>query len=102
MNIILLLLFMPAEKSKKQTQYNTIIILNNLLSKAFLAVCIVHYTSMMSSTNAAATMDMTVKLGITLPRSIIQKIDNKRGDIPRSRFIRSAIESYLDKGMSKK
>jgi metal-responsive CopG/Arc/MetJ family transcriptional regulator len=40
-------------------------------------------------------MDMTVKLGITLPKSIIQKIDNKRGDIPRSRFIRRAVERYL-------
>jgi metal-responsive CopG/Arc/MetJ family transcriptional regulator len=58
-------------------------------------MCIVHYTSMMSSTNAAATMDMTVKLGITLPRSIIQKIDQKRGDIPRSRYIRRAVERHL-------
>jgi metal-responsive CopG/Arc/MetJ family transcriptional regulator len=57
---------------------------------------------MISSTNAAATMDMTVKLGITLPKSIIQKIDQRRGDIPRSRYIRRASESYLDKGMSKK
>jgi len=40
-------------------------------------------------------MDMTVKLGITLPKSMIQKIDQKRGDIPRSRYIRRAIERYL-------
>ncbi len=40
-------------------------------------------------------MDMTIKLGITLPKSIIQKIDNKRGDTPRSRYIRRAIESCL-------
>jgi metal-responsive CopG/Arc/MetJ family transcriptional regulator len=65
-------------------------------------MCIVHCTSMTSSTIAAATMDMTVKLGITLPKSMIQKIDQKRGDIPRSRFIRRAVESFLDKGMSKK
>jgi metal-responsive CopG/Arc/MetJ family transcriptional regulator len=50
---------------------------------------------MTSSTIAAATMDMTVKLGITLPKSIIQKIDNKRGDIARSRYIRRAIERYF-------
>jgi metal-responsive CopG/Arc/MetJ family transcriptional regulator len=50
---------------------------------------------MTSSTIAADIMDMTVKLGITLPRSIIQKIDNRRGDIPRSRYIRRAIERYL-------
>jgi len=40
-------------------------------------------------------MDMTVKIGITLPKSTILKIDQKRGDIPRSRYIRRAIERYL-------
>jgi metal-responsive CopG/Arc/MetJ family transcriptional regulator len=64
-------------------------------------MCVVHCTSMTSST-IAATMDMTVKLGITLPKSTILRIDQKRGDIPRSRFIRRAVESYLDKGMGKK
>ena len=44
---------------------------------------------------AATTTDMTVKLGITLPKSIIQKIDNMRGDIPRNRYIRRAVERYL-------
>jgi hypothetical protein len=59
-------------------------------------MCIVHSTSMMSSTIVAATTtDMTVKLGITLPKSIILKMDQKRGDIPRSRYIRRAIEKYL-------
>ena len=57
---------------------------------------IVHSTSMTSSTIVAARMDMTVKLGITLPKSMIQKIDQKRGDIPRSRYIRRAIERYLN------
>ena len=64
-------------------------------------MCVVHCTSMTSSTIAAATMDMTVKLGITLPKSIIQKIDKKRGDIPRSRYIRRAIERYLGNNSSK-
>jgi metal-responsive CopG/Arc/MetJ family transcriptional regulator len=57
---------------------------------------------MMSSTIVAAKMEMTVKIGITLPKSTILKIDSKRGDIPRSRFIRRAVESYLGKGMGKK
>jgi len=35
---------------------------------------------MTSSTIVAAKMDMTVKLGITLPKSIIVKIDQRRGD----------------------
>ena len=64
-------------------------------------MCVVYCTSMTSST-IAATMDMTVKLGITLPKSTILRIDQKRGDIPRSRFISRAVESYLDKGMGKK
>jgi metal-responsive CopG/Arc/MetJ family transcriptional regulator len=59
-------------------------------------MCIVHSTSMTGSTIVAATTtDMTVKLGITLPKSTIQNIDQRRGDIPRSRFIRRAIERYL-------
>jgi metal-responsive CopG/Arc/MetJ family transcriptional regulator len=62
---------------------------------------IVHSTSMTSSTIVAATMDNTVKLGITLPKSMIQKIDQKRGDIPRSRYIRSAVERYLNSSSSK-
>jgi metal-responsive CopG/Arc/MetJ family transcriptional regulator len=64
-------------------------------------MCIAHSTSMTSST-IATTMEMTVKIGITLPKSTILKIDSKRGDIPRSRFIRRAVESYLGKGMGKK
>ena len=64
-------------------------------------MCIVHCTSMTSSTIVAATMDMTVKIGITLPKSVIQNIDQKRGDIPRSRYIRRAIERYLGNNSSK-
>jgi metal-responsive CopG/Arc/MetJ family transcriptional regulator len=40
-------------------------------------------------------MDMTVKIGITLPKSIIQKIDQRCGGIPRSRYIRRAVERYF-------
>ena len=32
------------------------------------------------------------KLGITLPVKLLQSIDNIRGDVPRSKFIRRAIE----------
>jgi metal-responsive CopG/Arc/MetJ family transcriptional regulator len=39
--------------------------------------------------------DRTGKLGITLPMSLLKQIDNKRGDIPRSTYIRRAIENYL-------
>ena len=40
-------------------------------------------------------IDRTEKLGITLPISLLQKIDRNRGDIPRSTYIRRAVESYL-------
>jgi metal-responsive CopG/Arc/MetJ family transcriptional regulator len=56
---------------------------------------IVHSTSMRSSTIVAPTMDNIVKLGITLPKSIVQKIDQKRGNIPRREYIRRVIERYL-------
>ena len=39
--------------------------------------------------------EKTEKLGITLPVKLLQKIDNIRGDIPRSKYIRRAVESYL-------
>ncbi|HZC21046.1 MAG TPA: hypothetical protein VE223_05335 [Nitrososphaeraceae archaeon] len=53
---------------------------------------------MVSTTTKATgiTQDRTEKLGITLPKSILQKIDDKRGDIPRSTYIQRAIESFLN------
>jgi metal-responsive CopG/Arc/MetJ family transcriptional regulator len=36
-----------------------------------------------------------VLLGITLPISLLEKIDSKRGDIPRSMYTERAIENYL-------
>jgi hypothetical protein len=50
---------------------------------------IVHCTSMVS--NTIATMNKTVKLGITLPNSIIQKIDKNRADIPRAAFYKNGL-----------
>jgi metal-responsive CopG/Arc/MetJ family transcriptional regulator len=46
---------------------------------------------MVSTTDA----DRTEKLGITLPVSLLKQIESKRGDIPRSTFIRRALETYL-------
>jgi metal-responsive CopG/Arc/MetJ family transcriptional regulator len=52
---------------------------------------------MVSTTTTMRTYngDRTEKLGITLPKSLLQKIDNQRGDVPRSTFIRRAVESHL-------
>lgn len=46
--------------------------------------------------------DKTEKLGITLPKSILHRIDQVRGDIPRSKYIRRAIERYLGTSRLKK
>jgi metal-responsive CopG/Arc/MetJ family transcriptional regulator len=51
-------------------------------------------------TGGTIAMDKTVKLGITLPKSIIQRIDKKRGDVPRSRYILRAIENYIGSSSS--
>jgi metal-responsive CopG/Arc/MetJ family transcriptional regulator len=48
-----------------------------------------------TTTTKSYDEDKTEKLGITLPVKLLQKIDNKRGDIPRSTYIRRAIENYL-------
>lgn len=51
----------------------------------------------MCSTGMKGTLavDKTEKVGITLPKSILQRIDKVRGDIPRSTYIRRAVEIYL-------
>ena len=45
--------------------------------------------------------DRTEKLGITLPRSLLRTIDSKLGDVPRSTYIRRAVENYLKSGGGK-
>ncbi len=41
------------------------------------------------------TADKTEKVGITLPTVLVNQTDKARGDIPRSTFIRRAIEQYI-------
>jgi hypothetical protein len=43
----------------------------------------------------STTHDKTVKVGITLPGSLIKQTDKTRDDVPRSRYIRRAVENYL-------
>jgi metal-responsive CopG/Arc/MetJ family transcriptional regulator len=42
--------------------------------------------------------DRTQKVGITLPNTLIKQTDKIRGDIPRSTYIRKAVEYYLKQG----
>jgi metal-responsive CopG/Arc/MetJ family transcriptional regulator len=37
----------------------------------------------------------TDKVGITLPIVLVRQTDKARGDIPRSTFIRRALEQYI-------
>ena len=46
----------------------------------------------MSGTTKA---DKTKKVGITLPVSLLKQTDKARGDIPRSTFIRRAVQQYM-------
>jgi metal-responsive CopG/Arc/MetJ family transcriptional regulator len=42
--------------------------------------------------------DRTERLGITLSKSLLRTIDGKRGVVPRSTYIRRAVEDYLKRG----
>ncbi len=44
--------------------------------------------------------DKTEKVGITLPISLVKRTDKVRRDIPRSTYIRRAVEYYLRHGTS--
>ncbi len=45
--------------------------------------------------------DRTEKVGITLPISLVKKTDKARADMPRSTFIRRAVEQYLKRKTGK-
>jgi hypothetical protein len=55
------------------------------------------YSSGVRGTCMASTTftDKTRKLGITLPVSLLKQTDKARGDVPRSTFIRRALEQYI-------
>jgi metal-responsive CopG/Arc/MetJ family transcriptional regulator len=40
-------------------------------------------------------IDKTEKVGITLPIRLVKQTDKARRDIPRSTFIRRAVEQYI-------
>jgi metal-responsive CopG/Arc/MetJ family transcriptional regulator len=42
-----------------------------------------------------SVIDKTEKVGITLPIILVKRTDKARGDIPRSTFIRKAVEQYI-------
>jgi hypothetical protein len=44
---------------------------------------------------SSSKTDKTDKLDITLPISIIKRVDKVRANIPRSSFIKRALEQYL-------
>ena len=43
----------------------------------------------------ALSTNKCTKLGITLPHALITELDKYREDVPRSRFIRTALTRYV-------
>jgi hypothetical protein len=41
-------------------------------------------------------MSESTSLGISLPRSLVKRIDEERGDIPRSRFVLRIVEDAFE------
>jgi metal-responsive CopG/Arc/MetJ family transcriptional regulator len=56
-------------------------------------VGIIYNTSMVGTTIS----HKSEKVGITLPVSLVKRADKARGDVPKSTFIRRAIEQFLRK-----
>jgi metal-responsive CopG/Arc/MetJ family transcriptional regulator len=54
----------------------------------------IYNTSMKRTTQG----DKTEKVGITLPIVLIKQTDKAHGNIPRSTFIRRAVEQFLRNG----
>ena len=46
--------------------------------------------------------DKTQTVGITLPNSLLKETDRLRGDVPRSTYIRRAVEHYLKQNKMRK
>jgi metal-responsive CopG/Arc/MetJ family transcriptional regulator len=45
----------------------------------------------------ANRMQESVSIGISLPRTVIERIDIVRGDVPRSKFVYRILESAIEK-----
>ena len=45
---------------------------------------------------ALADEDLTINVSVSLPESLVDIVDQKRGDISRSRFIRKIIEKEFN------
>jgi hypothetical protein len=51
-----------------------------------------------SGANMIKGSGITAKIAITLPSNLVKQADKARGLIPRSTYIRRAVEKYLRKG----
>jgi hypothetical protein len=61
-------------------------------------LCGIVYHIRMKSTTLE---DKTEKVGITLPNALVKQTDKMCGDVPRSTYIRRAIENYLKQGKTR-
>ena len=62
-----------------------------LKNDILIALATIYNTSMKRTT----MIDKTEKVGITLPIRLVKQTDKARRDIPRSTFIRRAVEQYI-------
>jgi metal-responsive CopG/Arc/MetJ family transcriptional regulator len=48
-------------------------------------------------------MESSTTIGISIPKGLLAKIDSKRGDIPRSKFVQRLVERAcaIDDGQEK-
>lgn len=51
----------------------------------------------MISTNEMNKPTKLSRLGITLPEETVEKMDELRGDVPRSKFVHRSLEQYMSK-----
>ena len=51
-----------------------------------------------SNNNSRLVADRCVGINFSIPQSLLTKIDEKRGSVNRSTFVREAINKYLESG----
>jgi metal-responsive CopG/Arc/MetJ family transcriptional regulator len=50
------------------------------------------------ATNPVSMTMTTMKVGITLPIPLLERVETLRGDIPRSTYIQRALQDIIKKG----
>lgn len=59
---------------------------------------IITETATSNNNNSRITTDRSIGVNFSIPQSLLTKIDEKRGMLSRSAFVREAINKYLESG----